>query len=307
MESASVPETNEPKLDGPRADGELTRAYERIKSAEEDLARLDRLVSGMEHGSDGQSASQAMPGAAADEVSREETPSPQGDVRQESQKESQTERPKRTRPILWAVVGLLLTTGIVSAAFASHYREEVRAIIARWTPGASPKVSEIRPPVAPPTVLLAAADGPVSVPAPAQKSTDDNPATGTTPPPPAELAPSLKTITNQLANITDKLEQLKSRHEQTLREQADTITQLKAAQEKDAGENARLAAQVQALQTQLTTQSTSTKPPVRSVVREPEPAARAHVQATAPPRRPPPPRGRWMPPPYMMDPYDPDW
>jgi hypothetical protein len=307
MESASVPETNDPKPAEPRADGELTRAYERIKSAEEDLARLDRLVSGMEHGGDGQSASQAPASAAADDVTKDKTQSPQSDVRQESQKRIQKEGPKRTRPVLWAVAGLLLATGMLSAAFASHYREEVRAIIARWTPAASPKVSEV--PAPPPTVLLAAADGPVALPAPAQKSADSNPATATAPPDPAssESAPSLKTITDQLASITDKLEQLKSRHEQTLREQADTILQLKAAQEKDASENVRLAAQVQALQTQLAAPSAAAKPAVRSVVRETEPAARPHAQAIAPPRRPPPPRGRWTPPPYMMDPYDPDW
>lgn len=305
-----MPETNDPKPDGPRADGELTRAYERIKSAEEDLARLDRLVSGMEHGSEGPTASQA-----ADSVPKEETPSPQSDVRQEPHKEGpkeiQAESPKRNRPVLWAVAGLLLATGLLSAAFASHYREEVRAIIARWAPlpGVSPQASEARAPAPPPAVLLAAADGPVAVPAPVEKNAEGNPATGTTPPDraSAELAPSLKTITDQLASINDQLEQLKSRHEQTLREQADTILQLKAAQEKDASENARLAAQVQALQTQLTAQSAATKPAIRSVVRETEPAARPHVQATAPPRRPPPPRGRWMPPPYMMDPYDPDW
>lgn len=69
MESASVPESHDPKPDDPnpddpmpdepkpddpqgpqRADGELTRAYERIKSANEELARLDRLVSGLERG-----------------------------------------------------------------------------------------------------------------------------------------------------------------------------------------------------------------------------------------------------------------
>jgi hypothetical protein len=50
-----------------------------------------------------------------------------------------------------------------------------------------------------------------------------------------------------------KLEQLKSRNAAVaLREQADTIQQLKTAREKDAADNARLAAQVQALQTQLT-------------------------------------------------------
>ncbi|MFK4523272.1 putative membrane protein [Bradyrhizobium japonicum] len=141
----------------------------------------------------------------------------------------------------------------------------------------------------------------------------DAPRTGATAPDPSssDLAQSLKTITSELASINGKLEQLKSRNEQTLREQADTIQQLKAAQEKDAADNARLAAQVQALQTQLTTSAAPApaKPVVRSATsNETAAPARPHVQATAPRRpRPPPPRGRWMPPPYMADPYDPDW
>ncbi len=40
-----------------RADGGLARAYDQIKSAEQDLARLDRLVSGMERGSEAPRAS----------------------------------------------------------------------------------------------------------------------------------------------------------------------------------------------------------------------------------------------------------
>ena len=74
-----MPETNDPspatpkpdadkpdtaKPDEARADGGLARAYDRIKSAEEDLARLDRLVSGMERG-EAPRASQASASAKA--------------------------------------------------------------------------------------------------------------------------------------------------------------------------------------------------------------------------------------------------
>src|SRR5690349_9613583 len=56
MESASVADMDNPKQDEPqgmpRADGELAGAYERIKSAQEELARLDQLVAGLERGSD---------------------------------------------------------------------------------------------------------------------------------------------------------------------------------------------------------------------------------------------------------------
>ena len=300
-----MPETNDPKPDGPRADGDLTRAYEQIKSAEEDLARLDRLVSGMERGNDGPSISQATAGAAPDAAPSEEPSSPQGAV--------SDQRPKGNRPMLRVLVGLLLATGILGAAFASHYRDEARAIMARWAPpvsSAPKKASEVHSPAPPPRVQLAAADEQVPVPAaPAHKDAESNPPSAATLPDPksAELAQSLKAITDQLASISEKLEQLKSRHEQTLHEQADAIQQLKTAQEKDASDSARLAAQVQAMQTQLTALSASPKPAARSVVREPVTAARPHVQAAAP-RRPRPPRGPWMPPPYMVDPYDySDW
>ena len=65
------PEAQKPeaaKPDEVRADGGLARAYDQIKSAEQDLARLDRLVSGMERGNEAPRASQASAGAKAAET-----------------------------------------------------------------------------------------------------------------------------------------------------------------------------------------------------------------------------------------------
>jgi hypothetical protein len=344
VESASVPEANDPKpgdqkpetqkpdapkQDEVRTDGGLARAYGQIKSAEEDLARLDRLVSGMERGSEGPRASQAGAGAEAAKTPEKKTsenktpedkaPAPASKVHDQGL--------KGDRPMLRVLVGLVLAIGILGAAFASHYRDEAKtitkSILARWAPpGASepPQASAVESPAQPRAMQLAAADGPSPVPAPpVGKETENAPRTdaarpGATAPDPSssDLAQSLKTITNELASINGKLEQLKSRNEQTLREQADTIQQLKAAQEKDAADNARLAAQVQALQTQPAASSAPApaKPVVRSVMNNETAApARPRLQA-APPRRPrPPPRGPWMmPPPYMDDPYGyPDW
>ncbi|MDA9509439.1 hypothetical protein XI09_33345 [Bradyrhizobium sp. CCBAU 11386] len=339
MERASVPEANDPKPDTQkpdthtpdahkpgevRADGGLARAYDQIKSAEEDLARLDRLVSGMERGGEAPRTSQASAGATAAEPPRDKVPY--------SKVRDQGLRGDRT--MLRALVGLVLAIGILGAAFASQYRDEAKSIsksiMARWAPPASqpPQASAVASPAQPPALHLAAADEPRPVPTPppgkeaqsaptpgAPGSGAPSPAAstpGATPPDQSssDLAQSLKTITSELASINGKLEQLKSRNEQTLREQADTIQQLKTAQEKDAADNARLTAQVQALQTQLTASSApaSAKPVVRSVTNNDTAApARPHVQAAAP-RRPRPPRGPWMPPPYMGDPYgDPDW
>jgi hypothetical protein len=338
IESASVPEANDPKPDhqkpdhqkpddqkpdapkpdAARADSGLARAYDKIKSAEEDLARLDRMVSGMERGSEGPRTSRASAGAEAAKTPQDKTPEAKTpeDKAPPPDNKVRDQGLKGDRPMLRALVGLVLAIGILGAAFASQYHDGAKSILARWAPPAAnqaPQASAVESSAQPPAVQLAAADEPSPVPAPpVGKETESAPRTGATAPDPSssDLAQSLKTITNELASINGKLEQLKSRNEQTLREQADTIQQLKAAQEKDAADNARLAAQVQALQTQLTTSSVSapTKPAARSVTNNDTAApARPHVQAAAP-RRPRPSRGPWMPPPYMLDPYGgPDW
>lgn len=327
-----------PKPDAGRADGGLARAYDRIKSAEQDLARLDRLVSGMERGGEGPRISRASAGGEAaktsedktsedktpeDQTPKDTTPTPDNRVRHQGL--------NGDRPMLRALVGLVLAIGVLGAAFASQYRDGARSIstsiMARWAPPAAtepPQAPAVESPAQPRGVQLAAADEPGTAPAPPVGRDTENAAgfdasrpdpskTGAITPDPSspDLTQSLKTITSELASINGKLEQLKSRNEQTLREQADTIQQLKAAQEKDAANYARLAAQVQALQKELTTSSaTATAKRAAPSVMNNETAtpARPHVQAAAP-RRPRPLRGPWMPPPYMVDPYygDPDW
>ncbi|WP_456843345.1 hypothetical protein [Bradyrhizobium sp. USDA 4486] len=380
MESASVPETNDPKPetdkpdnakldaakpdaakpdaakpdaakpdaakpdaakpDEARVDGGLARAYDRIKSAEQDLARLDRLVSGMERNSESPPVSHASAAAtaAAGPASKAPTPAAKG-----PNDRLRDQGLKGDRTMMRALVGLVLVIGLLGAAFASQYRDEAKSIgksisksiMARLGPPAAStqsQASAVDSPAQPPAMLLAAADETSPAPAPPvaknseaddtqakdtqakdtqAKDTESRPKPGAAAPEASssDLAQSLRAITSELANINGKLEQLKSRNEQTLREQADTIQQLKAAQEKDAADNARLAAQVQALQTQLTASSASAaaKPVVRSVNNDTAARARPHVPDAAP-RRPRPPRGPWMPPPYM-DPYygDPDW
>ncbi len=313
------PETAKP--DEARTDGGLARAYDRIKSAEEDLARLDRLVSGMERSSDAPRISHASAATAA-ATSANKAAAPDAKPLNTKPRDQGL---KGDRAMMRALAILVMAIGLLGAAVASQYRDEAKSIgmsiMARWAPPAAsapPQASAAESPAQPATVLLAAADEPSPVPAPpAPKDTESapKPAATAAEASSSELAQSLKAITSELANINGKLEQLKSRSEQTLRDQAATIEQLKAAQEKDAADNARLAAQVQALQTQLSASSTSSasaaaKPVVRSVVNNDAAArARAHVPDAAPRRPRPPPRGPWMPPPYMADPYygDPDW
>jgi chemotaxis protein histidine kinase CheA len=304
LESASVPQSHDPKPDGPQGtpstDGELARAYQEIKSAGEDLARLDRMVSGLERGSDSPPSRQEGAGAAP--AAADEAPAPENQARAPGRRWNRLMRP--------GLVGLLLAIGIIVAAFASRYGNEAKAIMARWSPQAATaplEVSELRAPPRPPIVQVADADQQPSPPAPSsRKEADDVPSTGATAsgdPTSADLAQSLKTIAQSLAGIDDKLEQLKSSHERALRDHADAIQQLKAAQEQGARDNARIAGHVQALQTQLA--ALSAKSAARSLAKENE---AARPQPAAAPRRPKRPRTPWMPPPYMVEPWvDPDW
>jgi hypothetical protein len=313
MESATVPQTDEPKPDEPQgvksADDELARAYERIKSAEEELARLDQVVCGLERGGDSLPNRQESTDAERSDAAVNETPTPEN--------QAPPPRPKGSRPMLRVLVGLLLAIGVAGAAFASRYGNEAKAIMAQWIPPtmiASPEASEPRRPAKSPIVQVADAGEQPSAPQPSSqkeaapasspKETKDIPPTGATAPAGSssdDVAQSLKTIAQGLASINEKLEQLKSSHDQTLREHADSIQQLKAAQEQNARDNARIAAQIQALQSQLATLSAKSAAP--SLKKENDAAARQRMPV-AEPRRPTRPRPPWRRPPYMDDPWD---
>ncbi|WP_244443475.1 hypothetical protein [Bradyrhizobium sp. Ai1a-2] len=309
--------TDDPKPDEPqgmpRADGELARAYERIKSAGEDLTRLDRLVSGLEHGGDSQPARQEGAGTErSDAATVNEAPTPENPARDPA--------PRRGRPVLRTLAGLLLAVGIAGAALAARYGDEAKAIMARWTPHVSalpPEAAERRDPAKSLVVQVADAAEQPSAPAPPvpkdapapsnPKETKDAPPTGSAKPVDStsiDVAQSLKTIAQGLVSINDKLEQLKSSHDQTLREHADSIQQLKTAQEQNARDSARIAEQIQALQAQLA--ALSAKPAAPTVKKENYVAPRPHVPVAEPrrPRRPPAP---WMPPPYSEPWDDPYW
>lgn len=307
MPNTDAPKTDDPKPDEQtgvkRADAELAGAYERIKTAKEELARLDLLVSGMERG-DGppirRGGTGAEPGGAA--VS-EGAP---------SQNTSDNKAPdpgvRRGRPMLLALVGFFLAVCIVGAAFASRYGNPAKAIMARWAPPVSIAHQAASEPRDPAQALMAqaadAAEQSSPPAAPISKETKEVPSTGATPSAErtsADLAQSLQTITHDLASINEKLDQLKSSYDQTLREHADTIQQLKTAQEKDISDNARIAAQIQAMQAQLA--ALSAKSPGLSPKKENDVAAHQRQSATAPPRprRPP---GPWRPRPYRDEPWD---
>ena len=116
-----------------RADERLAHAYEQIARADEELARFDEQIS-----------------------------------RLETKPANRLREPSRGRPALRGLIGLLLTAGICTAAFAWHsYGETVRPMISRWVPQlAAASLSSETPKLAdqqsPPAVQLAAADAAVS-------------------------------------------------------------------------------------------------------------------------------------------------
>jgi predicted nucleic acid-binding Zn-ribbon protein len=327
-----VPEMNEPKTNDPkpdesqgvkRADAELTSAHERIETAKEELARLDRLVSGMERGerpSIQQTGTGAEPGGAAvsEAPPLQNTSSHASPQVTSSQNPSGNKAPrpgvKQGRPMLLALVGFWLAVCVVGAAFAS------KAIVGRWAPPVS-IAHEASEPAGPKELVLAqAAAAPVQASpsaapsqpaAPSQKETKGVPATVAAPSgdqASADLAQSLKTITSNLAGINEKLDQLKSSYDQKLREQADTIQQLKAAQQQSARDNARLGEQVQTLQAQPA--ASSAKPAAQSPKKESEAAVQQRRSVAFQPPRPRRPSAPWRRRPYLDGPYydDPyDW
>jgi hypothetical protein len=317
-EGASVPKTDDPKPGDPKpdepqgvkgADAGLTHAYEGIKSAQEELARLDRLVSGMERG-DRPSIRQSGTGAEPSGATVSEAPPP---PRKRLENKVLPPGARRGRAML-ALVGFLLAIGIFGAAFASRYGNPAKAIMARWAPPVSIAHEEAREPPDPPKTLMAQAatdtPQPPSPPAaPSQKETKDVPSTGATASADrtsADLAQSLKTITQDLASINQKLDQLKSSYDQKLREQADALQQLKTTQQQDARDKERIGAQIQAMQAQLA--ALSAKPAAQSPKKENDVAAPQRQSVFVPPRprRPPAP---WRPRRYMDEPYydDPYW
>lgn len=232
-----------------RADERLAHAYEQIVRADEELARFNEQISRMEK-------------------------KPANRLRQ----------PSRGRPALRGLLGLLLTAGICTAAFAwQSYGETVRPMIARWAPQlASSLPSETTKLVdqqSPPAVRVAAADAAVSqVPPPAQTAPQDAGAVA------AEQAQLLQTMARDLASVQQEIEQLKASHAELARESAKTAEQLKANQEQMARAIANVSEQN--LRPRTTAAPSANPPrPVANPARKPAstvPVTQARAQARAP-------------------------
>jgi hypothetical protein len=174
------------------ADERLKNAYRQIASADEQLARVTEKLSRLEHDA----------------------------VQKNAQKSSlvASRRTSRGGPALRGLVGLLLAAGIVGGAFVlqSSSGEATKLMIARWiSPVLASSVPVERPgsEASSRPIQVAAAEATV-VPAspPAQMPPQD--AAPAAAPLPPELAQQLQTITSDIANLGQKIEQLRAAQEQ---------------------------------------------------------------------------------------------
>ena len=237
-----------------RADERLAHAYEQIARADEELARFNEQIS-----------------------------------RMEKKPANRLQQPSRGRPALRGLIGLLLTAGICTAAFAWHsYGETVRPMISQWAPqlAAASSLPSETPKLAaeqsPPAVQVAAADAAVSqLPPPAQTAPQDAAAA----PIAAEQTQLLQTMARDLASVQQEIEQLKASQAELARESARIAEQLKANQEQMARVIANASEQNLRPRTSATTASANPPLPVANSARKPAsalPATQARVQARAP-------------------------
>jgi hypothetical protein len=222
-----------------RADERLAHAYEQIARADEQLARLNQHMSEREN--DGARKKKSPP-------------------------------PPRGRPALRGFVGLLLTAGIFTAAYAWHsHGETARPIIARWVPQLAAPSQVLQTPKlaadpAPRAVQIAAADAAISqLPAPAQSALQDAASSPVLP----ETTQLMQTMARDLANLRQEIEELKAGQEALTRDNARNAEQLRETQEQTARAIAAVSEQNQ--------RRTSAAPPLP--VANP---ARKQVSAVAP-------------------------
>jgi hypothetical protein len=234
-----------------RADERLAHAYEQIARADEQLARMNQQMSSFEH----------------------------DPMRQLGR------RPSRRGSALRGLIGLLLAACIFSAAFASQFASEAtRQMISRWAPqavSASALPNEktqlsVQPDA--PSVRLAAADAALSQ-APSATQTTPQEVAPTAAAIPAELTQLLETMSHDLVNVLQKIDELKASQDQLARDQANTAEQVRANQE----QVARLVATASE-QNQRTATPAPLPRPVTAPARKPvpPPAMQARAQRQPP-------------------------
>jgi hypothetical protein len=228
-----------PNVLSARADDELTHAYETIKSADEQIARVSEQLSKLE----------------------------QDDARR---------RQSRGRPALRGLIGLLLAAFICGAALLSHssYGDAARSMITGWAPvraaASTEPQTEPVPPAQPGPVAdqRAEADSAPPQPAPSvQTKPEAAQAMPAATPLSPELADLLQQMARDLAMLQQGIEQLKAGQEQ-----------MKASQEQMARDHAMVADELKMSQEQMARLVTPT-PAAKTPDQASEPNARRQPTA----------------------------
>jgi septation ring formation regulator EzrA len=220
MHSTPNPKTDPQHVLVARVDEELAHTYEQIAHADEQIARAEEQLSKLEQ-----------------DAARYPSDDPQTRMN--------TLRPAvlGNRPSLgWRAIrgfiGLLLAACIGVAAFVSQssYGDPARQIIARWAPqliltsSLTPERPGLPAQPGPSTVQVVAAETVLPQPAPLAQTASQNVASTAAPTSP-ELTQLLQTMARDLANVEQRLEQLKASQEQMASDNAKAVEQLKASQE----------------------------------------------------------------------------
>jgi hypothetical protein len=266
MSTSPSPAAAEPNHAAAAADERFKRAYQQIASADEQLARVTEKLSKLEH----------------DDAHRAAAPKP-----------SAGRRPSAGGPALRGFVGLLLAAGIAGAAFVSQSSSggATRHMVARWvSPVLASSILLERPgPDAPPGPVQVAAAETTAMPA---SSPDPVPPQDVAPaaaPPSPELAQQLQTLTRDIANLDQKIEQLRAAQEQMVIQMtsnsARAIAEFRAGQEQIMRQMAKTPEP--GVRPKLSSASSSVSParPIAATAHKP---ASTHV---SPPARPLPPAG----------------
>jgi hypothetical protein len=240
-----------------RADERLAHAYEQIVRADEQIARVNEQVSKLEHDA------VRNPSAALRRV------------------------PSRGRPMLRGLIGLLLAACIFIAAFVlqSPRGDAAKPIFARWAPrlistSSLPMENPGFPAQPSPSAVQVAAAEPVAAqPTPLAQTAPRDVAPPAAPVSP-EVAQLLQTMARDLANLEQRIEQLKAGQEQMAIDNAKAVEQLKASQE----QMTRLIAK--ASEQNLRPKTSAPPPrPIASPTRKPVPklpSSQARAQPLAP-------------------------
>jgi hypothetical protein len=239
-----------------RADEGLAHAYEQIVRADEQIARVNEQVSKLERDA------AHNPSAA------------RGRMR------------SRGRPMLRGLIGLLLAACIFITAFVSQssHGDAAKPIFARWTPRliATASLPMENPGLpaqpSPSAVQLAAAEPVAAQPTPLAQTAPRAIAPPAAPVSP-EVAQLLQSMVGDLANLEQRIAQLKVSQEQMATDNARAVEQLKASQEQMTRLIAKASEQNLRPKTSAPPPGPIASPARKPVPKLPSPQARAQPRA----------------------------